>query len=223
MAKAKNQTPSIGERLFSDDHYLNTLRGFLATGQKPTKARFDAWPDRLCVAASIARRFGSWPEALCRVGISQPHRRIYSGEELVARLELAWRRLGRAPGRVTLERLGNISRKPYVERWGSVRLACRAVDPYRKGHITREDLMRGRTRRRSRSLRPRVRYRVLQRDGFRCVLCGASPATDPKVHLEIDHLVPVSKGGDSTLTNLRTTCRACNRGKWTDHKPGCHG
>jgi len=54
------------------------------------------------------------------------------------------------------------------------------------------------------------RYNVLNRDGFQCVLCGDS-GKDAK--LEIDHIIPVSNGGTSSVDNLRTLCFKCNRGK----------
>jgi len=55
-----------------------------------------------------------------------------------------------------------------------------------------------------------LRYNILKRDGFQCVLCGASGA---KSKLEIDHIIPVSKNGCSNESNLRTLCFNCNRGK----------
>jgi hypothetical protein len=54
------------------------------------------------------------------------------------------------------------------------------------------------------------RYDVMRRDGFQCVLCGAS---GKNARLEIDHIVPVSKGGSDFKNNLRTLCFKCNRGK----------
>lgn len=53
----------------------------------------------------------------------------------------------------------------------------------------------------------------MKRDNFKCVLCGASPAKDPKIELHIDHIIPWSKGGESTIDNLQTLCSACNLGK----------
>lgn len=56
-----------------------------------------------------------------------------------------------------------------------------------------------------------LRYDVMNRDKFRCVICGAS--ADEGVRLHIDHIVPISKGGKSTPDNLRTLCERCNIGK----------
>lgn len=66
----------------------------------------------------------------------------------------------------------------------------------------------------------RLRYEVLLRDGHRCVDCGASALEDPLVRLEIDHRIPVSKGGTNDKENLQTLCWACNNGKSDniDHK-----
>jgi 5-methylcytosine-specific restriction endonuclease McrA len=60
---------------------------------------------------------------------------------------------------------------------------------------------------------PRVRVRVLYRDGARCQLCGASPEKRPEVELEVDHRVPLHLGGDNSEDNLWTLCRPCNQGK----------
>ncbi len=56
-----------------------------------------------------------------------------------------------------------------------------------------------------------LRYDILKRDGFRCVICGASQQDGVKLH--VDHIFPVSKGGKTEPSNLRTLCERCNRGK----------
>ncbi len=58
-----------------------------------------------------------------------------------------------------------------------------------------------------------LRYNVLKRDNFKCCACGASPAKDPSVELHIDHIIPWSKGGETTIDNLQTLCSECNIGK----------
>lgn len=55
-----------------------------------------------------------------------------------------------------------------------------------------------------------VRIRVMKRDRFQCTYCGA-PGTDAE--LEIDHIIPISKGGSNHMSNLTTACRACNQAK----------
>jgi 5-methylcytosine-specific restriction endonuclease McrA len=58
---------------------------------------------------------------------------------------------------------------------------------------------------------PALRFAVLERDGFKCCYCGAS-ANDGAT-LEIDHIIPVAKGGKTELNNLQTLCWDCNHGK----------
>lgn len=54
---------------------------------------------------------------------------------------------------------------------------------------------------------------VLKRDNFTCQICGRTISDGAK--LEVDHRVPVAKGGKSTMDNLWTLCFECNRGKST--------
>ena len=56
-----------------------------------------------------------------------------------------------------------------------------------------------------------IRYDILKRDHFRCVICGRSAEDGVKLH--VDHIIPVSKGGKTEYSNLRTLCDACNFGK----------
>ncbi len=56
-----------------------------------------------------------------------------------------------------------------------------------------------------------LRYKILKRDGFKCKLCGRK--SEDGVELEVDHIIPVSKGGKTIESNLRTLCKDCNRGK----------
>ena len=62
----------------------------------------------------------------------------------------------------------------------------------------------------ARALSPKVRFSVFERDGFTCQYCGGKP---PESLLEVDHIHPVSKGGDNSFVNLLTSCFECNRGK----------
>jgi len=63
---------------------------------------------------------------------------------------------------------------------------------------------------RSRHIPASIRVSVFHRDACKCVFCGRSAK---KVQLEVDHIVPFSKGGSNDLSNLQTLCIDCNRGK----------
>ena len=56
-----------------------------------------------------------------------------------------------------------------------------------------------------------LRYDVMNRDKFRCVLCGAS--AEQGVRLHVDHIIPIAKGGKTEINNLRVLCERCNIGK----------
>ena len=64
-------------------------------------------------------------------------------------------------------------------------------------------------------LTPSKRIAILERDGYTCVKCGASP-DDGVTKLEVDHIIPISRGGSGDDDdNLQTLCFNCNRGKAT--------
>lgn len=59
----------------------------------------------------------------------------------------------------------------------------------------------------------KLRQHIKERDGFTCKQCGASIEQEPHLLLEIDHIIPISKGGLTTEDNLQTLCWRCNRSK----------
>lgn len=58
---------------------------------------------------------------------------------------------------------------------------------------------------------PRLRFIVMQRDGFRCRYCGK--AAGDGVVLHVDHVEPVAADGETNEGNLITACDECNLGK----------
>lgn len=48
---------------------------------------------------------------------------------------------------------------------------------------------------------------VFKIHGKICALCGSSK------HPEIDHIIPIAKGGTNEISNLQVLCRKCNRSK----------
>jgi predicted RNA-binding Zn-ribbon protein involved in translation (DUF1610 family) len=62
-------------------------------------------------------------------------------------------------------------------------------------------------------IQAQLRFRVLQRDAFRCRYCGRGAPQGAILHL--DHIIPVTAGGATTEDNLLTACVDCNLGKAT--------
>lgn len=65
-------------------------------------------------------------------------------------------------------------------------------------------------------------FEIFERDGWLCQLCGCSTPKslrgtyEPNAP-ELDHIIPVSKGGAHTEKNLQCLCRACNIAKSDAH------
>ena len=59
----------------------------------------------------------------------------------------------------------------------------------------------------------KLREKIKQRDNYTCKECGLSTNDEKNLLLEIDHIIPLSKGGMSSEENLQTLCWKCNRTK----------
>ena len=51
-----------------------------------------------------------------------------------------------------------------------------------------------------------IKWRVYERDNYTCVYCGAKG-----IPMTVDHYNPQALGGKTTVENLRTSCRSCNK------------
>lgn len=71
---------------------------------------------------------------------------------------------------------------------------------HRKNHVTI----------RHKKIAPGIRFKVMKRDNFKCVLCGNNAE---HTSLCLDHVQPVMAGGLNTIENLRTLCFECNVGR----------
>jgi hypothetical protein len=174
----------------------------------------------------LRRIFGSWNAALEAAGLGRSKRPWIPTDELFENLEAMWRTLGRQPkyGEVA-KPLSALSVGVYVSRFGSWRKALEAfVAQVSNGQdkpassvvapvIPPTSRISTPVRRTSRAVNWRLRFFVMQRDGFRCRICGASPAKGHAVSLQVDHVLPWSRGGETTFENLQTLCETCNIGK----------
>jgi hypothetical protein len=188
----------------------------------------DAFAVRLGIDAStLTRRFGKWEMLLAEGGLAPvPLGRRYSDEECFENVLALWTHYGRQPHFAELNRRpSTVGSKAYVRRWGGWRVALAAfVKRVNETEESTEAPQRGEIPQEPkpfdspftavpRSISLSLRYRVLSRDHFRCVTCGASPAKDVGVELHVDHITPWSRGGLNVEQNLRTLCSRCNLGK----------
>jgi hypothetical protein len=166
-------------------------------------------------ASTVARRFGTWNKALAAAGLKGGNVVNYSDEALFENLMLLWEHYGRQPRREELTRPpSKISQRPYGRRFGSWMRALNEFAAFANGEdIALPGLTSEQKRQTSRNPTLRMRFRVLQRDGFKCRACGSSPALTPGVLLHVDHIQPWSAGGDTMDENLQTLCKPCNQGK----------
>ena len=58
-----------------------------------------------------------------------------------------------------------------------------------------------------------VRERIKKRDNYTCQKCGISLFDEPHLLLEVDHIIPIAKGGKTVDSNLQSLCWKCNRSK----------
>jgi hypothetical protein len=177
----------------------------------------------------VLRVFGSWRAALAAADLGQlPLGKRYSDEECFENLLAVWTHYGRPPRHQEMTRPpSTVGPKAYVRRWGSWRKALAAFTdrvnsepaPEAPAPATASAPLResagspAPTPAMPRDVPLGLRYRVLARDRFRCVLCGRSPATSLTVSLHVDHIIPWSRGGRTVPENLRSLCQSCNLGK----------
>lgn len=216
-------------RMLSDDDLLNELRHVaevLGT-RTVTMAEFNRASPR-ANSAGIKRRFGSWRAALQRAGLTlSPLGRRYSDSEYFENILSVWTHYGRQPKYRELdEPPSTIPAGAYEAKFGGWR---RALGAFVERVNADRELGSSRTpslpqpevtpasevtpNARTRTIPLGLRYDVLRRDRFKCVLCGASPAVTPTCQLHVDHIVAFARGGATEEGNLRTLCSHCNVGK----------
>ena len=178
-------------------------------------------------SATLVRAFGSWPKALAAAGL-QPTgwKPKATDEELFANMAAVWEHVGRQPKQKDFRPpVSRFSETIYCRRYGSWRKALEAFVANANSEIetgernedvklpTEVTLPQQGIHKTSRSAGWKLRHLVMQRDHFACRYCGASPAKNPAVDLDLDHIKPWSEGGESVMGNLQTLCKMCNIGK----------
>lgn len=181
-------------------------------------------------------KYGSWETALITAGLqSTGYHKNITNDELLQNIEELWIKLGRQPVSSDIKDISKYGIQTYYRRFGSWRKALENFIEYINSNndnvvenknnksktitkkscfITKENGINcTETHKTKREINFRLRFKVMQRDNFKCCICGASPAKNPDIELHIDHIIPWSKGGETEINNLQTLCSKCNLGK----------
>lgn len=220
----------------SDDEILSILRELANQLGRTTLTQEDVI-DHLPFSDQILRtRWGTLRGAFEAAGLRSTNLgRRYTDEECFENLLTVWTHLGRSPMHKEMSKPpSTVGGKAYIRRFGTWNKALAAFvecvhedsdtkDENKSGtsaSISSDTQVSGNARSPSvhspeeiRDVRLGLRYRVLHRDHFKCVLCGDHPARNPECVLHVDHIIPWSKGGKTAEDNLRTLCTTCNIGR----------
>ena len=213
---------SHDKRNISDDDLLSDLR-HVASEQSEQQVKQLTYKDHgKYGVTTVIRRFGSWNAAVEAAGLEITVERNIPDEKLFSALYDLWVTLGRQPSYSEVQKPAcQFHVTTYERRFSSWRQALEAFVSYANSEELAPPITESTEatiRRTSRSPDLRLRFRVLQRDHFRCCACGVSPSSTPGVLLEVDHIKPWSKGGETVIENLQTLCFACNQGKTNHHE-----
>ena len=168
--------------------------------------------------STIIRRFGTWNHALELAGLEYRNR-FYTELELFNNLQHVWIAKGCQPTRHDMDnkQYSTISSGAYMRKYTKWSNALKAFVEYINQDVSNDFFSEVNSETRghktARDINLRLRFKVMQRDNFKCCACGASPAKDPSVELHIDHIIPWAKGGETEIDNLQTLCSKCNLGK----------
>jgi len=196
--------------------------------ESPTRESYDKYGKYH--SATLCRKYGSWNNVLKFAGMKLNLNRKMSNEEMFEEIERVWTILGRQPTTTDIKNgISKYSLNSYARRFGGWRKALEAfvdfinsdaeilaedkcVEPNTPKDVC-NDSKENAMHKTSRDINLRLRFKVLQRDNFKCCACGASPAKDASVELHVDHIMPWAKGGETVFENLQTLCSKCNLGK----------
>lgn len=194
-------------------------------GEKPiTKKDIDkygraAW-------STYFRKFGSFSNALKAAGLKSSRIMNPKTDDMMRAVIELWTKTleteGRRPLMSDLKKYGiPYSQDTYRRKFGNWRKVLitaynsvdKQVDDIAHENQSNKSQTKNRTKTAREEISIRKRFLVFKRDSFSCVLCRRSGVG---VKLEVDHKIPLAKGGSNSLDNLQTLCFECNRGKRID-------
>lgn len=184
---------------------------------------------------TITHRFGSWSSVLEKANLKQTgFNRDISNIDLFREIERIWIMLGKQPTTDDMKKgISKYNVSTFTRIFGGWRSALESFIEYINGEIVYEDkeipMVAENDERKNdvtiktnnknkfshvtkREPNNRLKVQVLMRDGNRCRLCGVE-CNDGLHNIHFDHIIPWSKGGETTLENLQVLCSDCNLAK----------
>lgn len=236
-SKMRQQSKSL-----SDEDILNELKRIASDLGRDFVTQKDVNTfSEIISSSTVVYRFKNWEAGLSLAGLktSPDHKKKIGNEEYFENLLNVWTHYGRQPKYAEMSKPpSSISPAAYANRFGSWYQALKVfvesmnseepilkeskfdsaeisdsainqsrdgISEFQKKLVCREQV--------TRSISVSLRYKILNRDNFKCAKCGSSPAVEFSCKLHVDHIIPFSKGGQSTFENLQTLCQNCNLGK----------
>ena len=227
VLKIANLSTEMHNFYISDYDYILDLQRVASLIKKETLTISEYQKNGKYNANKLSKRFGSWNDALkaAELKLTGYHSKV-TDLELFRDIENIWIALGRQPKTYDIKNgLSKYGMTTYIRHFGSWRNALKSFVVYINAdddnNYVSEELANTPNivndfkyiHKTKREINLRIRFLVLKRDNFKCCACGASPAKDPSVELQVDHIIPWSKGGETTIENLQTLCSKCNLGK----------
>lgn len=193
---------------------------------------YDNWyrnNEGLVSYATLTRQFGSFQKVCESLQLRVKKVHEYNIEQLRDHLKNVWRWVGYKPTMKNLadynEEFGGttIVSKTYTDRWGNWSNTLKLFEnhfslpaDYPISYLEQNMLKNNKNKREA--ISPKLRAKILDRDGYKCCDCGAKPEPGNDVKLEIHHKKPVKNSDGQTEglndeENLQALCQTCNRGR----------
>ncbi len=205
----------------SDQQLLDDVIAVAKLPSKTTLSRKEYEKHGKYSYTSFRNHFGTWKNALVKADLGRSRNWGTTREEFHENLKDLWVKLGRQPKypEVTMP-ASRYSATAYAHCFGNWTKALIDFNKYLDEDdvdtiksIETKPIIERKDHKTKRQVNWRLRFKVMQRDNFKCKACGRSPATDPKIVLHVDHIKAWSNGGETVLENLQTLCSKCNIGE----------
>ncbi len=168
-------------------------------------------------SGTFMRRFGSLHNAHKAAGLIPGVLKTATNQDLLKMLVDLWKltdkKFGRSPLMKEVVAYGlPVTAATIAARFGSWRRALlEASKMVTSPPNPAKPECKRRPKRKRGWISPRKRFLVFRRDKYICQICKRGGG-----ELQVDHVIPLCRGGSEKMENLQTLCRECNMGKSGD-------